>query len=418
MKKALLIGLKDLRVAARDRAALVLMLAAPFVLTLGLGLVSGQLFGDSQSGLQDIPVIIVDQDGGQLGQALVEAFTSSDLQTLLEPSLQDDAAAARAAVAEDAVASAVIIPPGFTDSIIPDDDGALGDPVAIQLVANPSRPISSGVVESVVQQFLGQVESAGVAGRVAVAQLLQAGLITPQEAPEVGRELGALAAPEAGENGAAVRWQVESTGGAQQDEVFNPLAILAPAMAIFFLMYTVTYGGTSLLRERAEWTLQRLLTTPTSAASVLGGKVFGIFLTGFAQLIILIFGTSLLFGLAWGQPLALLVLIAATVLGATGWGLLLAALARTPFHVSSIGTALMLFFGILGGSFIPAAAFPRALQSLRLITPNAWALDALGQLAQGATLLDIGGAVLALLLMALILGSVAVFVFRRGQMLA
>ena len=63
MKKALLIGLKDLKVAARDRAALVLMLAAPFVLTLGLGLVTGSLDGpSSQSGLQDIPVIIIDQD--------------------------------------------------------------------------------------------------------------------------------------------------------------------------------------------------------------------------------------------------------------------------------------------------------------------------------------------------------------------
>ena len=49
LKKALLIGLKDLRIAARDRAALLLMLAAPFILTLGLGLVTGS-FGSSGAG--------------------------------------------------------------------------------------------------------------------------------------------------------------------------------------------------------------------------------------------------------------------------------------------------------------------------------------------------------------------------------
>lgn len=417
MNKALLIGLKDLRVAARDRAALVLMLAAPFVLTLGLGLVSGQLFGGSQSGLQDIPVIVVDGDGEQLGQALVETFTSPDLETLLEPSLQSDPTAARAAVDEDIVAAAVIIPDGFTAAVIPGDDGQLGEQIPIEVYTNPARPISSGVVEAVVQQYLGQVESATIAAQVAVEQLLQGGLITPQEAPAVGRELGAQVVPGAGQEVVSVAWDMQTIGGNRQEEAFNPLAILAPAMAIFFLMYTVTYGGTSLLNERAEWTLQRLLTTPTPVASVLGGKVFGIFLTGFAQLLILIFGTGLLFGLQWGQPLALLVLIAATVLGATGWGLLLAALARTPFQVSSIGTALMLFFGILGGSFIPAAVFPQALQSLRLITPNAWALDALAQLAQGATLSEVAGAILALLLMALILGSIAVITFRRRQTL-
>lgn len=414
MKKALLIGLKDLRIAARDRAALLLMLAAPFVLTLGLGLVTGSLFTSSPSGLRDIPVIVVNQDGGQLGQSLAGTFTSADLESLVEPSLQSDVGAARAAVEADEVAAAVIIPAGFTASIIPGDDGTVGETVPLEIYANPSRPISSGVVEAIVQQFLGRLESAGIAGQVAASQLLQNDLISPQEAPAVGRRLGTQAVEA---DASPVTIVAETLGGARQ-EGLDPLAILAPAMAIFFLMYTVTYGGQSLLRERAEWTLQRLLTTPTAMASVLGGKLFGIFLTGFAQLLILIFGTSLLFNLQWGDPLAVLVLITATVLGATGWGLLLAALARTTFQVSSIGTALMLIFGILGGSFIPAAAFPQALQSLRLVTPNAWAIDALSALAQGAALSDVGGAVLALLLMALLLGTVAVLVLQRRSVFA
>lgn len=417
MRKAFLIGIKDLRVAARDRAALVLMLAAPFVLTLGLGLVTGNLGDSSQSGLQDIPVILVDHDRGDLSLALVDAFASDELQDLMQPAQQEDEAAARAAVEEDNVAAAVIIPDGFSASIIPTQGGELRQPVAIEIYANPARPISSGVVEAIVRQFVGGVESARIAGEVAVTQMLQYGMITPQEAPELGLQIGAQATS-LSQDEAPVTLTIESLGSQAQEEEepFNPLAILAPGMAIFFLMYTVTYGGTRLLNERNEWTLQRLLTTPTSAASVLGGKVFGIFLTGFAQLVILIFGTNLLFGLRWGDPLALLVIIAATVFGATGWGLLLAALARTPFQVSSVGTAMMLFFGILGGSFISAADFPQALQSLRLLTPNAWALDALSQLAQGAVLTDVPGAIVALLIMGLALGAISVFSFRQRQL--
>lgn len=422
MKKAFLIGWKDLQVAARDRGALVMMLAAPFVLTLGLGLISGRAFGSS-SGLQDIPVVIVDQDGAQLGQALVETFQSRDLETLLEPTVATDAAAARGAVDRDEVAAAVIVPAGFTDSVIPDESGVTGDatsgaPLRIEVYANPARPISSGVVEAVVQQFLGRVESARLSGQVAVTQLLQSGLIAPQEAAAAGRELGEQMAADDAQSGSPVTLVSETVDGMAQDEEIDPLAILAPAMAIFFLMYTVSHGGYSLLKERHDWTLQRLLTTPTPMAAVLGGKVFGIFLTGLAQLVILIFGTSLLFRLQWGEPLAVLALIVATVLGATGWGLLLAALARTPYQVSSVGTALMLFFGILGGSFIPAAEFPRALQSLRLITPNAWALDGLAQLAQGATLGDVSGAIVALLLMALLLGAVSLIAFQKRQVFA
>ena len=40
MRKLFLIALKDLRLIFRDRSALVLMLAAPFVLTLGMGAVT------------------------------------------------------------------------------------------------------------------------------------------------------------------------------------------------------------------------------------------------------------------------------------------------------------------------------------------------------------------------------------------
>ena len=41
MKKLFLIGFKDLKLVFRDKAALTFMLLAPFLLTLGLGFVTG-----------------------------------------------------------------------------------------------------------------------------------------------------------------------------------------------------------------------------------------------------------------------------------------------------------------------------------------------------------------------------------------
>ena len=55
-----------------------------------------------------------------------------------------------------------------------------------------------------------------------------------------------------------------------------------------FLMYTVSYGGRSILAERAQGTLPRLMISPTQTAQVLGGKVLGIFFMGVAQVGILI----------------------------------------------------------------------------------------------------------------------------------
>ena len=58
--------------------------------------------------------------------------------------------------------------------------------------------------------------------------------------------------------------------------------------------------------------------------------MIGIFLTGAAQMLILILGTALLFQLQWGDPLAVLALVLAAVFRAVGWGMLLTALPKPP----------------------------------------------------------------------------------------
>ena len=94
MKKLFLIGIKDLKLIFRDRATLTFMLLAPFLLTIGMGFVTGRFSGNS-SGLSDIPVIIVNLDHEQLGDALADVFSSQELADLMEPTSSSDAEAAR-----------------------------------------------------------------------------------------------------------------------------------------------------------------------------------------------------------------------------------------------------------------------------------------------------------------------------------
>ena len=135
MKKIWLIGWKDVVLAARDPSALVFMLAAPFLLTLGMGLVTGR-FSSADSGPSGIPVVVVNQDGGQLGTALIDVFESEALSTLLTTTVLDSPDAAREQVESDEAAAAVIVPEGFTNSIIPEQGAApTGDVVQIELYA-------------------------------------------------------------------------------------------------------------------------------------------------------------------------------------------------------------------------------------------------------------------------------------------
>src|ERR1044071_9781640 len=147
MKKLFLIGIKDLKIIFRDRAALIFMLLAPFLLTVGMGFVTGR-FSGNQNGLSNIPVVIVNLDKEQLGNALAEVFSSQDLADLVEPSASSDPEAARRLIDEDKAAAAIIIPEGFTRPIIPAEGAQFNqnyvqpEAVKIEVYANPTRPTS------------------------------------------------------------------------------------------------------------------------------------------------------------------------------------------------------------------------------------------------------------------------------------
>ncbi len=405
MSKSFLIALKDLTLAFRDVGGLLLMMLAPFALTVGIGLVTGRFSGGGSTGLSEIPVVIVNQDDGDIGQAIVDVFTSSDLATLLEPQTLSDARAARTAVDADEAAAAVIIPAGFSEAVF----AATAAAPQIELVLNPERPVSAGVIQAILDDLLSRVEVGRVSGQAAVEQLLQTGRITPDQAAEIGRALGAQQASAAG--GGITLTHVDVSGRAAQ--AFDILTVIAPGFALMFLMFTVTNAGRTIVQERLSGTLPRLLVAPVGAGQVLGGKLLGIFLIGVAQVAILILANGLLFGVNWGDPIAVVLLVLASAAGAAGWGAVLAALAQSPAQIGGIGSALMLIFGILGGSLGNQITLPNWLMPAAWITPNYWGIQGFATLGTGAGLAEITPHLSALLVMAVALFGVAIVTFRR-----
>ncbi|HET7142986.1 MAG TPA: ABC transporter permease, partial [Anaerolineales bacterium] len=369
-------------------------------------------FSGGTSGISNIPIILVNQDDAQLGNALVDLFNDPALADLMEPSVSSDLEAARQLIDSDEAAAVVFIPEGFTESIIPKDGQTLSrEVVSIEIYANPTRPTSAGVIQTIVEEFLSRVESGSIGGQVTMTQLITSGRVAPQDIAAVSQAMSQRLSSSTTEPVTAIKLKQNEVGG--EAIQFDVLAYLAPSMALMFLMYTVSYGGRTIIAERIQGTLPRLLISPTSAAQILGGKIFGIYLTGIAQLGILIFATTVMFQLKWGNTLGVIVLVLAAVFGATGWGMLITALARTAGQVSSVGSAIMLIFGILGGSFVSLENLHPLVRSLSKITPNAWGLDGFTTLALGGGLADISTPITALLIMGAVLFIAAVLLFNR-----
>jgi ABC-2 type transport system permease protein len=260
-----------------------------------------------------------------------------------------------------------------------------------------------------VDEFISRVEEGRTSGMTSIVGLMQSGLVDLQN---IEAEAGDLfqKVEQTESNAITLKTNIEGADAVE----FDLLSYFAPGIALMFLMYTVSYGGRSILAEREGGTLSRLMISPTQIVQVLGGKVLGIFFMGVAQVGILILASAIFFQVKWGNPIGIAVLILAAVFGATGWGMLITAFARTPTQVANTGTIVMLIFSILGGSFINLENFPPFIQTISKITPNAWGLDGFTTLALGGTLKNLAEPITALLIMGAILFGISVVLFNRN----
>jgi len=412
MKKILTLTWKDLVQLFRDRTALLLMLAAPFALTLAITFA----FSGTDGGIQDIPVILVDNDGGELAQALLDVFYEEDLARLLEPSRAERAGEATRAVDSDQAAAAVIIPENFTADIFasatPGDNASV-----LRVYTNPARPVSSGVIVSIVHQFTERVNAANLGATVSIRLLTTRNILDPSTASSEMSVIGERAArATSGQPLIEVETEIRQAAGGDElaTGTFNWMQYYASGMAILFLMFSMSSSANSLLRERDTGTYDRLKASPTYRVEILAGKMLSTFIKGLFQMGVLIAASALLLNVAWGQPLGVVLHTMLTVAVMAAMGLVIASLVKTSSQASIAGTATVLILGVISGNYFPRTNFPDWLMTISNVSPSTLGIEGYQLLAAGNLYSELHAVWLPLLALTTLLTGMAVMGFRRN----
>jgi ABC-2 type transport system permease protein len=171
-------------------------------------------------------------------------------------------------------------------------------------------------------------------------------------------------------------------------------------MSGMFLLFGGMFGAFNFVRERREQTLARMLSTPASKVTIVGGKALGVLAIGALQFIVLLAGTRFFFQVDWGTSvLATLLVGLAEAVAAAGLAMTLAALGRSERAIGGIAPAFIMLFAALGGSMIPAEQLPKWLLPVQVLSPVYWTVDGFLQVMRGGVLADVlpnVGAVLAI----------------------
>lgn len=388
VRGAVVIAGNDLRRKVRDKSIFIQAVIAPVL----LAFVVGAAFG---SGPQiDITVAVADADGSPLSEQIVTGLTDAsdpDRGVTFAAASTVNADELAQQVDDGEVDSVILIPAGTAEDL------TAGAPVQLQVIADAANQLGGSVATAVAEGIAAQLQTS----RVAVATLTGV-------ADEVGVGVdvdAALAA--AAEAPAAV-----AIAEAPVDGDFSIMAYFAPGMAMLFLFFIVGEGARSIVVERDEGTLPRMLAAPINSSSVLVGKTLGVFVLGVVSLTTVWLVTSLVFGVDWGDPVGVALVIVAVVISIAGISLLITGVSRTRAQAEATTIIAALGFAVLGGTFFVAAGGLVAFT--RWFTPNGQALAAFIDLsAGGASAVDVLPRVLLLVASGLVTGAIGLVALRR-----
>jgi ABC-2 type transport system permease protein len=367
----------------------VIGLIAPLALAFVFDAVLGDVVaGDTEA--FDLSFAVVDLDDGPLGGALtgtVEAVSEQGLATFTE---LDSEAAATAAVDAGDVDAVFVVPAGMSA------DYSGGGDVAVEVVGDVDSPTAVGIAAAIAERFATGART----GSLAAAAAAGAGVI--------GAEQMAAAAMEAAGQPPPITLGSLDAVTRQLD----PATSLVAGLTVFFMFFVAGTAVTSMLEERQEGTMARLLAAPIGTGAIIAGKAITSILIGLFSLTVLILVSGPLLGAEWGHPVGVALLVVAVVLAVVAVMSLAGGLAKTPEQAANLQAIVAVSFALLGGTFVPVLADGGLLARLQYATPNGLFVRGLADLAGGVPG-DAVPAVLGLLAMALVAAVLALAVLRR-----
>jgi ABC-2 type transport system permease protein len=388
MRAALLICGKDLKTRLRDRSAFLIGIVVP----LGLAFIFNSIFSGISGSSEAISLGVVSADQGVAAQQ----FTGQVLAAVAKSGLivvhtEATVTQARALTANGTLNATIVIPAGFSARV------QANQPASMDVIGNAGSPISAQIARSIAEYYITDLNRV----RLSVATVAgSSGTLSPAQLQALGTRAAAAAPP-----------VIVSDVSAQTKEL-DQKSFFAAGMAVFFLFFSVQFGVTSLLEERNDGTLARLLAAPIRRTSILGAKLLTSFLLGAISMAVLVIATTLLMKASWGNPAGVAVLVVTATLAAMGIMALLATFAKNAEQASNWQSVVAVVLGLLGGTFFPVSQAPGILSRLTFIAPQAWFLRGLGDL-RGGSVSVVWVPALAMLGFAVVTGGLATMRLRH-----
>lgn len=187
--------------------------------------------------------------------------------------------------------------------------------------------------------------------------------------------------------------------------------------AMMFLLFSLSGAARSLFDEKQTGVMIRLLSSPVTRTQILWSKYLYNMAIGIIQLTVLFLGGMLLFKIdIFSNFMNLLLVIIASSIACTAFGMFLASFTKTSAQANGLGTLLILTMSAVGGSWFPVSMMPETIQFFSRFTITYWSIEGfIAVLWRGWGFFEILPYLGMLLGIGLFVNIISYFNFKRGN---
>lgn len=367
---------KDLRRALRNPGPLLINLALPLSVTALVGFTFGS--SNESGGIGKIKIAVADEDKSLFSQFLSGAFNQGDAKKYLQVEwLSHDASMQR--IQDNQVSAVVVIPENFSASYL-----TAQKVPPLRLIKNPAQSFYPAIVEELLQvaveglnglrrnfqseldAWVKIVEAKGIPDMVALSKIM----LDLGDKFELAED---YLFPPLISYGTSTKETKE-----KEESDFNLFAFLLPGLASMFLFFTADNCVRDLYREYSNKTLNRYRSLHSRMLPFILSKVGYAAVVVVLCAVILFMGGGVIFGIAWKNPLVLVLLIFSFGLFASGFTAFLAAIARKEERADMMNSIVILGISFIGGSLFPVEQLPAFLrENVSPFLPNYWFIQSI-----------------------------------------
>ncbi len=409
MKRAWFIALKDLRLFATDRLALLFGLLFPFFFATAFYFVMQGVGG----GDERLELHLVTREAQGMSSQIIQAMVTKD-EGRLKPGetrivWDKDYDEALRAVKDRKMSGFIAFPADFTEGV------TMGYGANLEVVVDAQSTAARAALHGFAKGIAAKVGAEQVSSRAAMS-LRMAPKLTSGNPADIAKVIEeSLPAISAGQKPPddLITFDVEKLGEAKAK---NPSNFVIPGYLVMFVFFLAALGAEAIVRERQNQTLERLLASSVRRETILGGLFAGTALKGIVQIILFWLAGVLIFRMGIGaSPTAVVLMSLLMVLVSSAFSIMLATLVRTQRAAVAIGVLASLVLAPLGGCWWPLFITPKWMQFLARLTPHGWATTGFNKLMVfGADFSAVIPNMVALVGFALLFGIIAVWRFRTS----